>query len=165
MTGEAPVASPLADHVFGVDIGGTNIKDALVDVRAGCLVGEPRRSLMPRPATPVDVAGTVAKMVADTGWCGRVGVTFLPSSNSGAAASVRTQHGMSYARWARRVSRYLQHVERLLTPDLFVVGGGVSSSPDRWVPLLEAGTPVRPAQFRAHAEIVGAGLAALHSLT
>jgi len=88
MTGEAPVASPpFADHVFGVDIGGTNIKGALVDVRAGCLVGELRRSLTPRPATPVNVAGTAAKMVADTGWCGRAGVTFPAVIKHGIARS------------------------------------------------------------------------------
>jgi polyphosphate glucokinase len=76
-----------------------------------------------------------------------------------AAASVRDQHGMSYTRWAGRVRRYLRHVERLFTPDLFVVGGGVSRNADKWVPLLELTTPVRSAQFRADAEIVGAALA------
>ena len=51
---------------------------------------------------------------------------------------------MSYKKWAKRVNDYMLHVERLFTPDLFVVGGGVSKDADKWVPLLELNTPVEP---------------------
>jgi polyphosphate glucokinase len=78
-----------------------------------------------------------------------------------AAASVRDEHGMSYKKWAARVNRYMQHVERLFTPDLFVVGGGVSKNSDKWVPLLELDTPVEPAQLLNDAGIVGAAMAAI----
>jgi polyphosphate glucokinase len=81
-------------------------------------------------------------------------------AESRAAASVRDEHGMSYKKWAQRVNRYMQHVERLFTPDLFVVGGGVSKNADRWVPLLELNTPVEPAQLLNDAGIVGAAMAA-----
>jgi polyphosphate glucokinase len=76
-----------------------------------------------------------------------------------AAASVRDEHGMSYKKWAKRVNDYMQHVEALFTPDLFVVGGGVSKNADRWVPLLELNTPVEPAQLLNDAGIVGAAIA------
>jgi polyphosphate glucokinase len=81
-----------------------------------------------------------------------------------AAASVRDEHGMSYRKWAARVSSYMQHVERLFTPDLFVVGGGVSKNADKWVPLLELNTPVEPAQLLNDAGIVGAAIAAVERL-
>ena len=63
---------------------------------------------------------------------------------------------MSYKHWAKRVNAYMQHVERLFSPDLFVVGGGVSKKADKWVPLLELTTPVEPAQLLNDAGIVGA---------
>jgi polyphosphate glucokinase len=78
-----------------------------------------------------------------------------------AAASVRDEHGMSYKKWAQRVNRYMQHVERLFSPDLFVVGGGVSKNADKWVPLLELTTAVEPAQLLNDAGIVGAAMAAV----
>ncbi len=81
-----------------------------------------------------------------------------------AAASVRDEHGMSYKAWAKRVNDYMQHVERLFTPDLFVVGGGVSKKAEKWVPLLELRTPVRTAQLLNNAGIVGAAMAAVERL-
>jgi polyphosphate glucokinase len=67
---------------------------------------------------------------------------------------------LSYKRWARRVNEYLSHVERLFTPDLFVVGGGVSKDSAKWVPLLELNTPVKPAELLHDAGTVGAAVAA-----
>jgi polyphosphate glucokinase len=78
-----------------------------------------------------------------------------------AAASVKDEHKMSYAKWAKRVQAYMSHVERLFTPDLFVVGGGVSKDSAKWVPLLDLHTPVKPAVLLNNAGIVGAAMAAL----
>jgi polyphosphate glucokinase len=77
-----------------------------------------------------------------------------------AAASVRDENKMSYKEWAKRVQRYMEHVERLFTPDLFVVGGGVSKDAPKWVPRLELKTPVKPAELLNDAGIVGAAIAA-----
>jgi polyphosphate glucokinase len=77
-----------------------------------------------------------------------------------AASSVKDLHKMSYKRWSKRVNEYMQHVERLFTPDLFVVGGGVSKDFDKWGPFLELNTPVKPAQLLNDAGIVGAAIAA-----
>lgn len=77
-----------------------------------------------------------------------------------AAASVREESKMSYKQWAKRVQRYMSHVERLFTPDLFVVGGGVSKDADKWVPRLDLHTPVKPAELLNDAGIVGAAIAA-----
>ncbi len=64
-----------------------------------------------------------------------------------ASAAVKDRDEMSYAKWAKRVQRYMSHLERLFTPDLFVVGGGVSKDGDKWIPLLDLQAPVRPAQL------------------
>lgn len=243
-------------RAFGIDIGGTGIKGAVVDVATGKLVTERQRVLTPQPSTPQAVAQVVAQMVTDADWQGEIGATFpaiikhgearsaanvdhswvgtnvdqvfteavgehgtvtvlndadaagiaearfgaakgvagvvilltfgtgigsamlvdgilVPNTELGhleldghdaesrAAASVRDEHGMSYRKWAHRVNRYMQHVELLFTPDLFVVGGGVSKNADKWVPLLELNTPVEPAQLLNDAGIVGAAIAAM----
>ncbi|MDT4919401.1 MAG: polyphosphate glucokinase [Pseudonocardiales bacterium] len=241
-------------QAFGIDIGGTGIKGALVNVDTGQLATERQRIKTPQPATPEAVAKVVARLVGDANWRGDIGATFpavikhgvaqsaanvdpswigtdvdrvftdavggggevivlndadaagiaearfgaakgvqgvvimltfgtgigsallmdgvlVPNTELGhleldghdaesrAAASVRDEHGMSYKVWSQRVNHYMRHVERLFTPDLFVVGGGVSKNADKWVPLLELHTPVEPAQLLNNAGIVGAAIA------
>jgi polyphosphate glucokinase len=242
-------------RAFGIDIGGTGIKGAIVDTTSGQLVTKRTRILTPRPSTPDAVADVVAKLVSDAGWHGPVGCTFPPVIQHGvarsaanvdpswigtdvdgcfttatgsatdvyvlndadaagiaearfgaakgvagvvilltfgtgigsallldgklvpntelghleldghdaekrAAASVREDNKMSYKEWAKRVQKYMAHVERLFTPDLFVVGGGVSKDADKWVPRLDLHTPVKPAELLNDAGIVGAAIAA-----
>jgi polyphosphate glucokinase len=77
-----------------------------------------------------------------------------------AASSAKDAEGLSYKQWAKRVQRYLAHVEALFSPDLFVLGGGVSRNADKWVPLLDLRTPMRTAELLNNAGIVGAALAA-----
>src|SRR5690349_3965170 len=43
-----------------------------------------------------------------------------------AASSIKDLEGLTYSEWAERLQRYYSHLENLLWPDLFVVGGGVS---------------------------------------
>lgn len=62
--------------VLGIDIGGTGIKGAPVDVDRGVLVEERFRLRTPSPATPHAVAETVAEVVAHFGWRGQVGCGF-----------------------------------------------------------------------------------------
>lgn len=67
----------MADNiVMGVDIGGTGIKGAPVDIEKGELVGERFRILTPQPATPKAVADVVGEVVEHFDWNGRVGATF-----------------------------------------------------------------------------------------
>lgn len=63
---------------FGVDVGGSGIKGAIVDLDTGELVHERIKIETPQPATPDAVAATVAEIVARARWEGPVGVT-LPS--------------------------------------------------------------------------------------
>jgi polyphosphate glucokinase len=246
-------------HAFGIDIGGSGIKGALVDTNTGALLTERIRIATPQPSTPEAVGAVVAELVARAQWQGMVGATFpaviqhgvarsaanvdpswigtdvdevftkatgtgtevtvlndadaaglaesrfgaakdingvillltfgtgigsallvgdvlVPNTELGhlelnghdaekdAAASVKDNLGLSYKKWAKRVQEYMSFVERLFTPDLFIVGGGVSKNADKWVPLLELHTPVRPAQLLNNAGIVGAAVAAVQRL-
>ena len=59
------------------------------------------------------------------------------------------------------MSEYLQHVEALLSPDLIIVGGGISKESEKWVPLLTGiRAKVVPAALQNDAGIVGAAMAA-----
>jgi polyphosphate glucokinase len=81
-----------------------------------------------------------------------------------AAASVKDNEGLSYPEWATRVNRYLTVLENLIWPDLIIVGGGVSKKSEKWVPLLEIGTPVIVASLQNNAGIVGAAAAAAEGI-
>ena len=59
-------------HALGVDIGGTGIKAAPVDVAAGKLLAERTKIDTPHPATPNAVAGVVAQLVKSFNWTGPV---------------------------------------------------------------------------------------------
>ena len=59
---------------FGIDIGGTGMKAAPVDLRTGELAGERIRIDTPRPATPAAMAEVVAELVARHDWKGPVGI-------------------------------------------------------------------------------------------
>jgi polyphosphate glucokinase len=73
-----------------------------------------------------------------------------------ASAVAREREGISYEEWAVRLQRYYAHVEMLFSPDLFLVGGGVSKSHDQFLPLLNLRTPIIPATLFNRAGILGA---------
>ncbi|MGH8874330.1 MAG: polyphosphate--glucose phosphotransferase [Acidimicrobiia bacterium] len=77
-----------------------------------------------------------------------------------AAARVRREEALSWDDWGERVGEYLRYVERLLSPDLFIVGGGVSRRFGRFSNRLQVGVEVVPAELRNQAGIVGAALVA-----
>ncbi|MFI0237263.1 polyphosphate--glucose phosphotransferase [Streptomyces sp. NPDC016845] len=244
-------------EIFGVDIGGSGIKGAPVDLERGDLAQERFKVLTPQPATPDAVADGV-KQVVDSfgGRCDRVGITFpgvvtggstvrtaanvdkswidvdarallsaklggmpvtvlndadaagvaemhfgagqghkgtvmlltfgtgigsalfsdgvlVPNTELGhleldghdaerrASTKVKEDHDMSWEHWAHRVQKYLAHVEMLFSPDLFVIGGGVSRKAHKFLPLIEGiKAEMVPAQLQNNAGIVGAAMAA-----
>ncbi len=243
-----------AGRGFGVDIGGSGIKGAVVDLSTGELATPRQRIPTPSPSTPLAVADVVAELVEAQQWTGAVGATFpavikdgvarsaanvdpswigtdvdktltdatgrditvlndadaaglaevrygaakgvagvvivltfgtgigsglfvdgrlVPNSELGhleldghdaekrAAASAREHHKMSWSKWAHHVQRYMEHVEHLFSPDLFVVGGGVSKKSEKWLPHLQLHAPVKPAELLNNAGIVGAALASV----
>jgi polyphosphate glucokinase len=81
-----------------------------------------------------------------------------------AANSAREREGLTFAQWAERLTRYYRHVEFLFSPDLFVIGGGVSKQHDEFLHMIDVETPIVPAALRNNAGIMGAAaLAARHA--
>ncbi|WP_029145494.1 polyphosphate--glucose phosphotransferase [Microbacterium luticocti] len=73
-----------------------------------------------------------------------------------AAYSAMERDRLTWKKWAKRLQWYYSHLEFLFSPDLFVVGGGVSKHADEFLPLLSLRTPIVPAVHRNNAGIIGA---------
>ncbi|MEU0084130.1 polyphosphate--glucose phosphotransferase [Streptomyces sp. NPDC006274] len=242
-------------NVFGVDIGGSGIKGAPVDLDRGDLSQERHKVLTPHPSTPDAVADGVAEVVGHFGWTGPVGITFpgvvtggitrtaanvdkgwidkdaasllgerlgglpvtvlndadaagvaemtfgagrgrkgtvilltfgtgigsalfvdgrlVPNTELGhlelhghdaetrASTKAKEDADLTWQHWARRVQKYLAHVEMLFSPELFIVGGGVSRKSEKFLPLIEGvRAEIVPAELQNNAGIVGAAMAA-----
>ena len=81
-------------------------------------------------------------------------------AESRAADSAREREDLSMPDWAKRLQRYFETVEMLLSPDLIVVGGGISKKHAEFLPLLRLRAEIIPAKLRNAAGIVGAAAAA-----
>ena len=240
-------------NILGVDIGGSGIKGAPVDIKTGKLLAERHRIPTPHPVTPKAVAKTLNKLVQHFEWNGPIGCgfpavvqkgvirtaanidkswvgvdaaalfseitgfptsvindadaaglaeiqfgagkdksgviilitvgtglgtatffngTLLPNTEFGhvpmngkiaehyASDSVRKRKELSWKQWARRFDEYLLLLHRLLTPDLFIIGGGASKKHDKFLRYFTIETEVVPAQLRNEAGLIGAALAA-----
>ncbi len=243
-----------ATRAVGVDIGGTGIKGALVDLAAGELLSERVKVPTPAGAEPRDVLAAVQEVLATLGvtdaniplgvafpaivkqgrtlsaanvadtWIGfeaekffedglgreihfandadvagvaeaRYGAavgargltilttlgtgigtamlhdgTLIPNSELGhlqragkrrdaeawAAYSAMEREQLTWKAWAKRLQWYYSYLEFLLSPDLFIVGGGVSKHADEFLPRLRLKTPIVPAVHRNNAGIIGA---------
>jgi polyphosphate glucokinase len=77
-----------------------------------------------------------------------------------ASDAARKRDKLSWKVWAKRFNKYLLMLEKLLWPDLFILGGGVSKKHDQFLPYLTVEAEVLPAKFLNNAGIVGAALAA-----
>ncbi len=239
--------------ILGIDIGGSGIKGAPVDVETGQLTAARFRLPTPQPATPKAVSKVVAKVVRHFKWHAPIGITFpavvqtgvtlsaanvdkkwigapaqqlladatgcpvlilndadaagiaemtfgagknqsgevmiltlgtgigsaifvnsvlVPNTELGhlemggvdaedyASDRIRKTEDLNWKKWGKRVNKYLTVLERLFSPDLFIIGGGVSKKFERYAEFLTSRVPVVPAELRNEAGIVGAALAA-----
>jgi polyphosphate glucokinase len=76
-----------------------------------------------------------------------------------AAASVRKRARLDWREWAQRVNVYLGVMERIVSPDLIIIGGGVSKKSEKFLRYIRAQAPVVPARLNNDAGIAGAALA------
>ena len=56
-----------------------------------------------------------------------------------ASARIRVERGLSWQAWAGEVNAVLAEMHRLLWPDLFIIGGGVTENWELFGSLLESG--------------------------
>ncbi|GAA4064643.1 ROK family protein [Microbacterium laevaniformans] len=78
-----------------------------------------------------------------------------------AAYSAMERDELTWKMWAKRLQWYYSYLEFLLSPDLFIVGGGVSKHADEFLPMLKLTTPIVPATHRNNAGIIGAAALAV----
>jgi polyphosphate glucokinase len=77
-----------------------------------------------------------------------------------ASDATRQKFDLSWKNWAERFDEYLNYMEQLFWPDLFIIGGGISKNESKFQQYLTVKTKVIPAQLLNHAGIIGAALAA-----
>jgi polyphosphate glucokinase len=241
-------------QALGIDIGGTGIKGAPVDLATGKLLTDRKKIATPHPATPDAVTEVVKEVAQSFGWTGVVGATFpgvvisgtirsaanvdktwigtdaaslfrkalgaelhlgepgrvrvVEHGHVGAGAGVdgsvlmltfgtgvgsalfsegvlvrntefghieirgkdaekrasehaKLDHDWGWTDWTARVSEYLQRMEALLSPNLIIVGGGISKECGTWLPMLTGiQAQIVPATLHNDAGIVGAAMAA-----
>ena len=76
-----------------------------------------------------------------------------------ASEFAREERDLSWDKWAGRVDEYLEHMDRLLSPTLIIIGGGISKKSGKFLPLLTGlKAPVVPAGMLNDAGIVGAAM-------
>jgi len=239
--------------VLGIDIGGSGIKGAPVDIATGALLVERIKLDTPQPSTPQAVAQVVRELVDHFAWQGPIGCTFpaivhhgvtlsaanvdkswigapaqqilaaaveqpllllndadaaglaevtfgaakgvagtvivltlgtgigsaliidgrlVPNTEFGhlqlkgapaekyCSAKIKDDLDLKWKDYAARLNEYLIHVELLFSPDLIIIGGGISRKHEKFLPELKLRTRILPAALRNDAGIVGAALAA-----
>lgn len=238
---------------LGVDIGGSGMKAAMVDVANGAMASDRRRIRTPESADPSAMAQVLRDLVDHFDWSGPLGCTFpgvirrrsiietaanldhswvgvdaaelfreacgspvvmindadaaglaemrvgagvgaeglvfmltigtglgtalfnhgvlVPNTELGhieidgvdaelmASSRARENESLAFDVWAQRVEVYLGRIEDLLSPDLFIIGGGISKSFEDFAPMISTRAPMVPATLRNHAGIVGAAMA------
>lgn len=102
---------------------------------------------------------TDGKLVANTEF-GHIEINGLDAETR-ASSRVIDDFGLSFEQWAPRIQTYLETMEQLLWPNLFILGGGISKQFEEWSPLISIATPVVAASGRNGAGIVGAAMAAV----
>lgn len=73
-----------------------------------------------------------------------------------AAYSAMERDRLDWPEWTERLQWYYGYLEALFSPDLFIVGGGVSKHADKFLDRLKLRTPVVAAVHRNNAGIIGA---------
>lgn len=77
-----------------------------------------------------------------------------------AADSARKRDDLNRKQWGDRLHEYFDHIELLLSPDLFIIGGGASKKLDKFESQINIKTPIVAAEAENEAGIIGAALAA-----
>lgn len=241
-------------EILGIDVGGSGIKGAPVNVETGELLAERYRVSTPKPSKPEQIAEAVKELVDHFDWKGAVGCGFptvihhgksvargnihkswkgvqvdelfskitglpftvindadaaglaemtfgagrgktglvimvtigtglgtgvffngqlIPNFELGriyyedgqliefyASDAARQKEELTYKTWGKRFNKFLKHVVRIFSPDLFILGGGASKKYDKFKDQITVDVPIIIAEKENDAGIVGAAVAA-----
>jgi polyphosphate glucokinase len=81
-----------------------------------------------------------------------------------AADSARKREEWSFKAWTKRVNFFLNHIEQTFNPDLIIIGGGISKKMEKFKGYLDIKTPVKAAELKNNAGIIGAAIFAKKNL-
>jgi polyphosphate glucokinase len=156
-------AEPMLEKVLGHDIVLVNDADAagVAELHYGAAKGQRGLVFMTTLGTGIGTALIHEGVLVPNSELGHLELDGHDAETR-AASSIKEREGLSYPDWAQRLQRYYSHLENLLWPDLFVVGGGVSKDSEQFLPLLRLRTPIVPAVLKNKAGIIGAAHLAAH---
>jgi len=240
--------------VLGIDIGGSGIKGAIVNIKTGEFVAERHRIDTPQPAKPEQIAETINLMAKHFDWKDKIGCGFpavvqngivktaanidkscigvnanelfskatkckvkvfndadaagfaeltfsdlksikgltifltigtgigsaffkdgvlIPNTEMGhiymkngligekyTSDAIRKEKDLDWETWSKRFDEYLNYLEKLFYPNLFIIGGGTSKKFDKFQSFLTIKTEIKPAKLLNNAGIIGAALLA-----
>jgi polyphosphate glucokinase len=152
-------ADALFTRATGRDVHVVNDADAagLAEVRYGAAAGRGGLVIVTTLGTGIGSALVYDGVLVPNAELGHLEIDGH-DAESRAANSAREAEDLSMEHWAKRLTRYYRTLEMLFSPDLFVVGGGISKRSDEFLPLLDLDTEIVPAQLRNKAGVVGAAL-------
>jgi polyphosphate glucokinase len=143
---------------LGRDIHFANDADVagVAEVRYGAAKGQPGLTILTTLGTGIGSALVYEGVLVPNSELGHVQrADHNRDAEAYAAYSAMEREGLSWEQWTERLQWYYSYIEFLFSPDLLVVGGGVSKHADRFLPLLDLKTPIVPAVHRNNAGIIG----------
>jgi polyphosphate glucokinase len=155
-------AEALFEKALGRDIHFVNDADAagVAEVRYGAAKGVDGLVILTTLGTGIGSAVIYNGVLVPNSELGHLEIDGKDAEKR-AAYSAKERGRLTFARWAKRLQRYYSHVELLFSPDLIIVGGGVSKNHAEFLPLLELRAPIVPAELRNNAGILGAAALAV----
>jgi polyphosphate glucokinase len=152
-------ADALFTEATGRDVHVVNDADAagLAEVRYGAAVGRRGLVILTTLGTGIGSATVYDGVLVPNSELGHLEIDGKDAEKA-AANSVREKQDLSWSKWAKRLTTYYRTLEKLFSPDLFVLGGGVSKHADKFLDLIDIETEIVPAKLQNRAGIVGAAL-------
>ena len=152
-------ADALFTKATGRDVVVVNDADAagLAEVRYGAAAGRRGLVIVTTLGTGIGSAIVYDGVLVPNSELGHLEMDGKDAEKS-AANSVREKHDLSWSKWAGRLTNYYRMLEKLFSPDLFVLGGGVSKHADKFLEHIDIETEIVPAKLQNRAGIVGAAL-------
>ena len=150
-------AEALFEKALGRDIHFVNDADAAgyAEVRYGAAKGLPGLIIMTTLGTGIGSALIFDGVLVPNSELGHIEIKGK-DAESRASFAAKERDDLDYEHWAKRLQHYYETLEKLFSPDLFIVGGGVSKTADDFLPLLKLETPIVAAVHRNNAGILGA---------
>lgn len=78
-----------------------------------------------------------------------------------ASNNARETKELSYKVWGKELNKVLNHIEFVLSPDHFIIGGGISKKFHKYEEYFKCSASVEPAKMLNNAGIIGAAMAGL----